>query len=124
MDEMLNLLKKRLAHNKNLFEQKLRDVNESLEILATMPDDSHLSYRIELFDGWPGEKSVSVQSAAPLRDVMKRAITKYKKVNNRSDVQARCVVIAIVPDTSVQVSVPNEMWRPHFKEFGTYDPKK
>jgi len=66
---------------------QLNDLNDSIHMGIVE------SYSVDIRSHWDGEKSVRCNGKI-LPDVMRRAIVKFKKVNNRSDVQGAYYVYA------------------------------
>lgn len=96
--------------------KKLEDQLEQMRLferrLAAITKESQLRFRVSIGSNWDGEKCVSVTTRGSLKKAMENAIAEFKKVNERSDVQAMYHVVAILPGKDEEVIViPDLYWR-------------
>lgn len=79
------------------------------------------TFQVTLFSFWPhdGEKDVIIKEKKPLDQVIAAAIQEFKKVNKRSDVQARWIVSVLLP-SGLAVPIPEEHW----KQFKPATPRR
>lgn len=84
--------------------QQHRDAAFECDKRAKWVEDKSFRYRVELHSLWAdeGELDVSItgEERESLKKVTNRAETEFKKVNERSDVQARRAVYLVFPDDS------------------------
>ena len=80
-------------------------------------DNETIYYRVRLRSGWElhGEKNIDTKSKVSLERAVVNAIKKFKKINNRSDVQADWTVTVLVDDE--EHLIPEEHWK-HLRKLG------
>lgn len=117
MTDIRQYLHEYLVREKRIAERGVSDFTKGLEVLDGQ-GGAKIGYRVEFFDGWPGERDGFVEGYGPLREVMQEAVQKYKATNSRNDVQAQCRVYAIFSGTKVKIPLLSSMWKADFEEFG------
>lgn len=124
--DMYTFLESELAKHVKFYAQKLRETKSSLRHLRMRRNTERVRFSVHLHDGWPDEKEVTIRSRPSLEKAMKAATASYRKINNRSDVQARCTVTAFVPAPggSARINLPRSMWGQYFDEYSKAPPPK
>lgn len=105
-----SLLTRREALERSL--SQLRDIEKAL----LSKKGAGFTFRVTLSSLWEkdGEKSIRIQQQASLKVVTAEAVTEFKRINRRQDIQARWEVSVILsPDVSI--SLPESFWA-HLKE--------
>lgn len=117
--DMYTFLCDMLEKRAKQFEKGMRDTRSSLRHLKMRKDTDRVRFYVRLYDGWPDEKEVEIRSRRSLEQAIKDATARYRKINKRSDVQARCSVAAAVPAPggSARVELPKSMWGAYFEQY-------
>lgn len=86
------------------------------KLLEALPDNvnTQFRYKVILTSLWSdkGEEDVVHEEQGLLEQVMANAYAEFKKINNRTDVQASCRVFVALPNYPEDwLVVPEQFWR-------------
>lgn len=98
---------------------ELEAAEADLAVLASVKAGDPLTYDVYMSSVYTqfDEKSVSYTGTGSLKEVIKAAADKFKRVNRRSDVSASFSVSIVLP-SGTHVSVPESQWGKFAKKFG------
>src|SRR4051812_6678175 len=112
---LLPVFNRLLRTRERQLNDQLESVKAGLDFLSRAPD---ITFRVQLTSLWAdyGEKTVESKGKGPLKNIIKRAETRFKALNKRGDVQAKYQAWALLGENKVpscSVPIPDEFIRPH-----------
>lgn len=109
MDKIEEFIRSELADRLVKAETAVAKLKNENTIFAS---SSTYTIRVRIDSLWAdrGEKSVTMEGGGTVKEVMKEAIEKFKKINERSDVQGAYDVRVILPH-GTSLSLPEKLWR-------------
>ncbi len=112
-DQLVAHLMGELARNLVEAESRVK-ILKRLIIALPSAVDTKFHYKIVLHSSWSdeGEQDVVHEEQGLLEQVMANAYAEFKKINNRTDVQASCRVFVALPKYPEDwLEVPEQFWR-------------
>ncbi len=119
MDPIIKSLRSANRADIRSLEKALKKVRSSRNELKRICDSSKLTFIVKLVSMWQdhGEKNVKTRGTGQLQKLIQKSEAKFKKTNNRTDLQAEYSVFVQLRNKDV-FSVPKELWE-HLREKRT-----
>ena len=122
----MNLEQDIVTHIKGTVKEDVKVHKQKLKILTKFIKNENVEpyFTIRISSAWRsyGEKSVE-SSGKELNRAIKRAIIKFKKINNRSDVQGDISVYLKIDKDTYRL-VPQEYYIEIYEKYRKYKPKE
>lgn len=98
---------------------KEAELHDALAFLSEVKNDKHFTFYVLISnkDKLMSEGSVLHQEQGPLSCVMRNAICKFKKINRRENIKAKCAVL-VEFSSGCSVNVPSKFFMKYCKKYG------